>query len=320
MKRYLPFTVLVICFLLLKLSSLGIRLSDTNIYFYTGHMLLQGKVLYKDVFFTNLPLFPYISSIYALLTGGSLTAYYFTATIEASLTGFFIYLIVLREYKRLVLATVCASLYLFSFLLLSTTDHQTGVFLASLFSVVSYYNYLKKKFLLTGIFIALAILTKAYFLPILLTYAVVMVWGMWKGSRGESDEEKRDAKKHLLTFSRKDIVLFTVGFAGTTMLILLPSLLFAKQDFIRDVFEYSLTRSQGIPKGRILWFFITHDLLIIASFIFSLLMIRTYRFFGVLAICSLLFYFLYKDVYYLYLNFLLPFVALAFSNQHSSLM
>ena len=53
MKRYFPLFIITSIFLLLKLTNLGIRMSDTNIYFYTAYELLQGKILYKDIFFTN---------------------------------------------------------------------------------------------------------------------------------------------------------------------------------------------------------------------------------------------------------------------------
>lgn len=310
MNKYLPFLLIAICFLLLKISNLGIRLSDTNIYFYTGYQLLQGKVLYKDVFFTNFPLFPYISSLYSLLTGGSLLAYYFTAVIEAVITGFIVYVITLKQYKNMLLSSVCSTLYLFSFMLLSTTDHQSGVFIASLFAVTSYYFYTEKKYLLTGIFIALTLLTKAYFLPIFLTYIVMLLF-----ERHHKEGESRSFISQFSTSLRSArTIKFILGFLATTLIVLLPTFLFARQDFIRDVFEYSLTRSEGIPKFRIFWFFLTHDLLITASLIYAIIMIRIHRFFGVLSLFGLAFFFLYKDVYYLYLNFFLPFLSLSFAN------
>lgn len=314
MNRYLPFAIIACFFLLIKLSGLGIRLSDTNIYFYTGYQLLQGKMLYKDIFFTNLPLFPYISGIYALLTGGNLTFYYFTAAVEAVITGFLIYVIVIRQYRNTLLASLCSLLYLFSFMLLSTTDHQTGVFLASLFAVTSYYFYTEKKLLLSGICIALTLLIKAYFLPILLTYVIILLIQPHKKT------EKGKPLAHILSsIHAGQMIHFSVGFAVTMLIVLLPTFLFAQRDFIRDVFEYSLTRSGGIPKIRIFWFFITHDLLITTSLIYSLIMIRKYTFFGVLSVLGLIFFILYKDIYYLYLNFLLPFLSIAFANLYSDL-
>src|SRR5690606_29145625 len=115
------------------------------IYFYTGLQLLKGNMLYKDVFFTNFPLFPYVSSLYVLLSFKQLPLFFFTAVIEASLVGFLLYSIILKQTKHMLTATLSAMVYLFSFMILSTTDHQTGVFLASVFAVASYYFYTEKK-------------------------------------------------------------------------------------------------------------------------------------------------------------------------------
>lgn len=320
-NKYYPFLLIAGCFLLLKLSNIGIRLSDTNIYFYTGHLLLQGKLLYKDVFFTNFPLFPYISSLYVLLTGGHLPFYYLTAPIEAVFTSFLIYLILLRQYKNALLPAVCTALYLFSFILLATTEHQTGVFLASFFAVASYYCYLEKKYLLTGIFIACAFMTKAYFLPILLTYVVLIFWTEKK--RGGESNKKQIFTPHvilnLFQDRQYDILKFIGGFSLTVLVILLPTFLFARADFFRDVIDYSLTRSQGLSKMNILWFFLTHDILLVASLVYSIIMVRTYRFFGLLSIFGIMFIIFYKDIYYLYLNFMIPFLVLAFANLYQDI-
>lgn len=290
MKRYLPFALISFIFLLFKLPNSGIRLSDTSIYFYTGHQLLQGKMLYKDIFFTNLPLLPYFSALYHLILGGRLDLYFATALIEVIATALLIYLIVCEKIKSTFSASLSAALYLFSFIILSTSDHQTGVFLASFFAVLSYFFFGKKRLILSGISIAVCILIKAYFLPVLLAYISFFLF-------------KRTKK----------IYSFLLGFVTTTLLILLPFLLFTNGAFIRDVFEYSLTRSQGIEKTNILWFFITHDFMFVILFIFNLLLIKKLPFFAMLSFFGIIFFLLYSDVYYLYLNFLIPFLCISFA-------
>src|SRR3989338_5346813 len=148
MKKFLPYFLLALPFFLLKLTNIGIWLSDTNIYFYTGYQLLQGKVLYRDIFFTNFPLLPYISSLYFLLTAGNLPLFFFTASIEAIFVGFMIYIIVLKENNSKLLALLASSVYLYSFIVLTTSNHQTGVFIASLFAVLSYLFFIKQKLFL----------------------------------------------------------------------------------------------------------------------------------------------------------------------------
>ena len=296
-KKYLPIFILIFVFFIFKLTNLGIRLSDTNIYFYTGYQILQGKILYKDIFFTNFPLLPYLSSLYYLLTAGNLKLFFLTATIEVSVIAFLIYFMVYKKHKDAFLALTSSALYLFSFIILSTSDHQTGVFFASIVSVLSYYFYINKRYVLTGVFIALALLTKVYFIPILLAYLAIFIW------------EKKI----------KNLQWFLIGGVIASLLILLPTLIFAFPDFIKDVFEYSLTRSQGIEKSSIVWFFITHDFPLFALLIFSLVTINKNKFLGLLSIFGIFFFLIYQDIYYLYLNFLIPFLCLSLPEFYKSI-
>ncbi len=308
MKKFLPILIPIAIFLLLKLTNLGIRLSDTNIYFYTAYQLLQGKVLYKDIFFTNFPVLPYISMIYFYIVGKSLSWYYITAAIEASLVALLIFYLTLKKIKDKLIALTSSLLYLFSFIILATTDHQTGVFLASLFAVLSYvFVFEKKQYVFGGVFIALALLTKAYFLPVFLAILLTLFFERvpLSGTSRENDNS-RQAR----------IIKFLAGCFVATIAVLLPSLLFARNDLMKDVFLYSLTRSQGISKINILWFFLRHDFLLVVALLFSLFAIRRYLFFGLLSLFSLLFILFYQDPYYLYLNFTIPFLCLSFANLH----
>ena len=119
MKLYIPLSLLVGLFIFLKLTSLGVRVSDTNVYFYTAYEMLQGKSLYKDIFFTNFPLFMYISSLYITLTGGNIYLYYFTAVIEVAVTATIIHLIVRDKTEKVLPSTLASSIYLFSYLILA---------------------------------------------------------------------------------------------------------------------------------------------------------------------------------------------------------
>jgi hypothetical protein len=289
MKRFLPILCIIVPFLLYKIFNLSIRLSDSNIYFYTGYQLLQGKVLYKDIFFTNFPLLPYISSLYFIILFGSLTLFFLTPALEASAVAILIYFLVQKQTKNPMLPALSSMLYLYSFIVLATSDHQSGVFIASLFAVISYYFFTEKKYVLTGIFIALALLTKAYFLPIIASYTAVL----------------------LLTKAYKPFAKLLTAALITTLVVLLPTLLFAYQDFIKDVFIYSLTRTQGVEKGRLIWFFLTHDFILFVALLFNFYLLTKKNFFGFVSLFGMLFFFIYQDIYYLYLNYLVPFLCIS---------
>ncbi|MBI2189949.1 MAG: hypothetical protein HYU49_00210 [Candidatus Levybacteria bacterium] len=289
MRKYLPVIGLLLLFLILKISNLSIKISDTNIYWYTAYKLTQGEMLYGDIFFTNLPLFPYLSALYFFLVGKQLIFYYLTSAIEVSITAFLIFLIVYKQTKKYIYALSSFMLYLFSFMILSTSEHQTGVFAASLFATAGYYLFTKNKCLLSGILLSLSLLTKAYFLPIIATIFLITIFKN----------------------ARKEFLRLLIGFIGTTAFFLMPFLLFTQNEFINSVFTYSLTRSAGLDKTQILWFFITKDFFFFILLLFNLIFIKRNLFFGIFSLLSILFFFWYKDTYYLYLNFLAPFLALS---------
>lgn len=277
-------------FLLMKLAFLGVRFSDTNVYFYTAIELLRGKILYKDIFFTNLPLFPYISSIYSLLIGKKLELYYLTAPVEVTITGIIIFILIIKQTNNRVYALISQCLYLFSFIILSTSDHQTGVFLASLFSILAYFFYGRNKKFLTGIFLACMILTKAYYLPIAIAFFL-----------------------YCFIKERARFLTLFMGFIITCFVIVSPLILIAGKNMAQDIIFYSLFRSQGIEKIRILAFFITHDLIFIILFGYIILRVKKQLLLFTIISFSILLLVIYKDVYYLYLNVMIPFIVLAFS-------
>lgn len=278
-------------FLFIKLSTLSIRLSDTNVYFYTAWKILTGDLLYRDIFFTNFPLFPYISSLYLLLTGNNIEAFYFSSAIESSITSFLIYAAIYMMTKKRVIAFSGQILYLFSFMLLATTDHQSGVFLASLFTILSYLFFLKKRGFLIGVLTACTILTKAYFLPLAAAYFAY----------------------YMLTRQWNTLIKFILGAGSTGIVVLLPFLILASNELFADIVGYSLTRGAGIEKFAVIQFFALHDLVIFVVFIINLFMYKKHLFFALFSLFSIVFIAFYQDIYFLYLNFLLPITVVSIS-------
>jgi hypothetical protein len=297
MKKIIAPLLLILFFLAIKISNNGIRLSDTNIYFNIAYQISQGKILYRDIFFSNFPFFSYISSLYYLIGFKNIDFFYFTSSIEVSIITFFIYKITYQKNKNFIISITSSVLYTLSFIVLSTSDHQTGVFTASLFAVLSYYFFQKRKMLLSGILIAVSIFTKAYFIPILIAFFIDIA-----------------IKKEWRNFLK-----FGASFAIAGLLILSPYLIQAPQQLISNIFGFSLTRPAGLLKINILWFYITKDFLLFIILMFNILNIRKNVLFGLISIFSIMFFLGYQDVYYLYLNFLTPFLCLSFYEIYSFL-
>lgn len=290
MKKFILPLLVIVFFLIIKIITNGIRLSDTNIYFNIAYQISHGKILYKDIFFSNFPFFSYVSSLYYFLSSGNINLFYFTSAIEIGIITFFIYLITYRKTKNYIISIISSTLYSLSFMVLSTSDHQTGVFTAALFAVLSYFFLQERKIIISGIFIAFAIFTKAYFLPIFLSlFAYIAFKKEWK-----------------------NLLKFSIFFLSTGSIILLPFLILTPQQLISDIFGFSLTRPAGLSKINIIWFFITKDFPLFILLIFNLLSIKKNILFGLISIFSIIFFFTYQDIYYLYLNFLTPFLCLSF--------
>lgn len=289
-RSSIPFLLGVLVYLGLKLSTLSVRLSDSNIYFVTASHLATGAMLYRDIFFTNFPLHPYVSLVYFSVLRGDVYWYFFTPAIEASIVALLIYAIVLRKTKNYLVSTLSGFVYLFSVIVFITTDHQTGVFFASLMACLSYLFFEKKRYFWVGVFCALMLLVKAYFLPVALTYFVFLLirkrWG--------------------------ETMRFVAGGVVVGVTILLPFMIFSRREFFDQVFGYSLTRAAGVSKAEVARFFGLRDFLILVILVFNLVCIRKRLFFGLFSIFCFLFFIFYKDTYYLYLNYALPFAALSF--------
>ncbi|HLL60707.1 MAG TPA: glycosyltransferase family 39 protein, partial [Candidatus Nitrosocosmicus sp.] len=257
--------------IVLKAGHAGIRLSDTNIYFYTSWLILHGKLLYKDIFFTNLPVFPYISALYVFLLG-NLEWYYLTATLEVIIVGLLIYFITKKRFKdKRNVALTCSFLYIFSFITLSTSDHQSGVFLSSILAMASYFFYIEKRYLLLGISLGITLTIKAYLLPIIIAFFLF-----------------------LAIKESKNMLISLVSFLITIIIVLTPFVILAGPEFKTNILQYSLVRLPGLSKINIILFFIKHDFALFFLIIFNVLNIKRNLLFFLITLFCAVFILLYQ--------------------------
>lgn len=280
---------LLIPVIVTKLSNLSIRLSDTNVYFVIASRILEGSVLYRDIFHTNLPLMPYIHSLYLVLTGFNPLAFYATPLLE--ITGTLIILTLLFMRMRLPLLMICGSLiaYLYSFIVLATSDHQTGIHTAVFFAVLAYYLYTGKRYIFAGVAIALMVATKGYFLPI--GFAFVL--------------------HHIITHKQR-AVPFIATAAATGLLTLLPSFILAGPEFFSQIFGYSAVRSENIDRWTVFQTFLMLDWFIMVMAIVSVFLARRILLVTLSIGAGVAYLTLYPDIYYFYFMMLVPFGVIAF--------
>ncbi len=275
-------------FLVLKLHDCAYLISDTNGYIYYAQLILEGKLLYKDLFLTNLPFTPYLHTLYLVLFRWKPELIFATASIEAALVGVVIYFAVGRNAEERIFGLLAACSYLFSLTVMASSNHQTGVYFASLCATAAYYLYMRKRYLNAGILLGVAFMTKGYFIPVVCAFFLY-------------DLLKRKVK----------VLQMGIGFAGTALIIMLPTLIYAFPELLQQVFGYSVGRAQGIPKLPVIGFFMQRDWFLSLSAIAGFVYARKIPLVAMIIGFSFLFLLWYKDVYLLYFNMFIPFAAIA---------
>lgn len=282
-KRYL--VILILLFLALKLGSIHYRFGDENIYFFMAKNMLEGELPYKDFFFASPPLQLLIISLFF---GKSI----FLAKLIPILASIITAVLLFRMGKGISkLAAPC--FFLFSTIILSTTDHSTGISLTIMFVTISYY-FLDKNQITSGAFLGMAALTRLYGGVFLLGFAAYLLY----------------KKKY------KGIVKLVSGFSMVFLLLIIISAVVFDVSILEQIFLYHLQKP-GVPFDYELFFsFALQDIILVALALVGVASKLRKFHFGLAA--GLLFLALFTDIYYLYFGLLMPFLAIAASNARIS--
>lgn len=279
---------IIALFLIIKISQMGFKFSDENIYFYMGNMILQGNLPYRDFFFASPPFQILIISGLLSIFGSRIILLKLIPLIAVSISSVFIFLFV-KKISNKFYAIFSSVIYLFSFVVLTTTDHSTGIHLTTMFLLISFYLVEKEKFLTSGIFSSFALLTRLYSGVGVLGIAI-----------------------YLLIKNRKSLFRYIIGIS----IVFIPAnaLLFSLfgKDYLNSVFLYHLLKSEGIPKNSIFLFFLRWDFIPIMLSIPSIFLKNRKKimFPSITGLTILFFYIFYADIYYLYLGLLIPFISI----------
>ncbi|MCX7997048.1 MAG: hypothetical protein N2691_04855 [Patescibacteria group bacterium] len=276
---------LLLLYVLLQTSTVqkGILITDANNYFCHAERFDQGAVLYRDIHHANMPGVSYVAWLYRTLTFRDLHAFNATAAVEAAVVTCLIFLIALRLHKRPEVALLIAFVYLFSTVVLSTSRFQNAIFTALLATVSAYYLLLRGKPIFAGIAAGVAIAIKLYMAPVL----GALLIACWLEDR-----------KTALRFFGASVL--------TGFLILLPTLILAPNEFLRQILSSTLRDGPAESRWNVIWYFLSTDWLI-ALLIFAGCFLWSRNRFLVLAnIFGIVFFVIFRDVYLLYFNLLVP--------------
>ncbi len=291
-KYSIIFIVIALLFLILKLFFLEFKFSDGNTYFYMSNMILEGQFPYQDFFLASPPLqIILITPLLWFLKAFSLNLVFLKIipVLAVILSAYFIYLFSKKILPSLY-SLIPSFLYLFSFVVLTTSDFSTGIHLTVFFLVISLYVlYNKKKPFLAGCFAALSLLVRLY--------AGVAVLGILI---------------YLLVTKRELLLKFIFGVS--TIFIPVNLLLWGVfgNSYINSVFMYHLLKTEGISKMNIVMFFLKWDAVLLIFSFLSIFFKKRKKILLPLIVggVGLSFYIFYADIYYLYFGLLIPVFAI----------
>ncbi len=279
---------ILLIFAIIKISQIGFKFSDENIYFYMGKLMLQGQLPYRDFFFASPPLQIIIITSFLGLIGSKVLLLKLLPIFATITSSIFVFKIA-KKATSSSYGLIASILYLFSFVVLTTTDHSTGVHLTTMFFIISLYLTSRQRFFLAGIFSAFSLLTRLYS-----AFAIIGIM------------------LYLLIKNRKGLFKFISGLALTFIPANILLLIFFGKNYINSVFLYHFLKSQGISKLKIFSFFIRWDFIPVILSILAI-PLKNKRKIALPLVAGTtisLFYLFYTDIYYLYLGLLVPTLAI----------
>lgn len=289
-KINLIIILIFIVFFAIKIPQIDFRYGDENIYFQMGNLITQGQLPYQDFFLASPPLQILLIALIIFIFGFNIYLLKIIPLLCIAGSAFFIYKILACQ-KQKIAGILSVILYLFSFLILTTSDYFSGAHLTIFLCLFSIYLLLKNKPAWSGLLSALALLARFYAAPIILAIIIFILLN-------------KNKRKHFWKF----ILSSGSIFIGINLILYL----IFKENYIQDVFIYNLLKTEVQSKMSVFKFFLEWDwpLLILASL--SLLINKFKKLIlpllGVLT--TGLFLFIFQDIYYLYFNLLMPFIAI----------
>ncbi|MEA2056770.1 MAG: hypothetical protein U9O78_03650 [Patescibacteria group bacterium] len=271
-------------FLAYKLTFLKFRLGDGNAYFYMSQQILKGDLPYRDFLLADPPLLPYLLALIKLFIGSKIILFQALPAILEAAAAFIFYLLV--KQKKYFLKAAAPAIYLGSFLIFSTSDFVSGLHFVNLFILLALLT-TKKKPILSGIFWAMASLIKLYVIPGLFGWLLYQFF---------INKDLGETKKII------------IGYMGTIGTALLPFLILSFEKVISQIIIHQFNRPAGLDKTHVLSFFLKKDWLVLSISTVGLFFSKKWKII-LPYICWLLFFLIFKDLYYLYLGVLAPWIS-----------
>ena len=219
---------------LLKIPALRPQVSAENIYFYMGRLITEGKLPYRDFFYSGTPLLPYLLAVPALLAPHSIVAFKLAPLAAASLTVGFFAAALQRAHGRGaawagVLLLLCSESYI------KSTSHATGINLAMLGAWAAAYFALAGRPRWSGAALALGVGGKL----LACTAAPALLYLVWY----TTSRERRKAA----------LIEWCVAAGAVAALVFVPFVILAPHDMYNGMVQYHLHKVSRPERDAAVW-------------------------------------------------------------------
>ncbi len=300
--KILTFLLIAMAFAALKISSFNYAISDENTYYLMGKEVAEGKIPYKDFFFSHPPLQILLFALLIKIFGFNFLILKATSTIAIVIAAFFIFKLI-NEKIGIKEGLLAALLFLFSYDTLRFSSYPTGVNLTVMFIVIGFYFLINNRPLAAGIFSGLAGITGIYSLIAIAVFAAFLLWK-----------------------NRNGFLRFSAGFLAVFLTTNMVFLIITGPNYLTEVYFYHLMKpSEGIGKWDVIQRLITANALLWAAalmFIISEKKMKKEVFISIGVIMAYwIFFIASKKVFAYYMMLAFPFAALigAYSIMSSNL-
>jgi len=151
------FLVLVFSFSFLIIKGFSLEFSDQNMYIYMGRLISEGKMPYRDFFFSHPPGEIYLDALVFKLLGFKLWAFKLISLIAVLGTAWLLYIIARKQVSS-VAGLISAAIFLISYESIRIAAGNVGMALTVFLIVLSLHFALGKRYILSGLSIGLSLL------------------------------------------------------------------------------------------------------------------------------------------------------------------
>jgi len=277
----------------LKISQLTFRFGDGNEYVYMASLLGQGILPYRDYFFVDPPVLILVLSFLHLVLNKTPILFQTVPVVLEIINATLLFLYLKKINNKL--SFFAPVLYLFSFTVLATSDYITGVQLVICFCWFALLCMEYKKSFISGLFWGLAVCTKLYAIPLIVGWFIVTYF-------------QKD---------KKQLVTLLIGFIVACLILLLPFIIMDFSHVVSYIILFHFNRPLGIDKNLIYQYFFQHEWLLLIGAFIGIVVGKKKLLFPFLFI--LIFFLIFPDLYYLYLDTLIAFLIFFFIEGLSAL-